>query len=92
MKNCSRFFLLAILFTLCLGVNAFAANKTFTGPGNFSDGTKWTSGTLPGAGDALRINGTCTFDNAASNLAYGSLDIGFGSAGTLNWPVGERTR
>ena len=64
----------------------FGANKTFTGPGNFSDATKW-AGTLPVAGDNLFINGTCTFDNAANNLAYGALSNGNASAGTINWPA-----
>jgi hypothetical protein len=43
---------------------------------------------IPVAGDNLRINGSCTFDNAASNLAYGSLQIGSSIAGTLDWPAG----
>ncbi len=64
----------------------FSADKTFTGPGNFSDATKW-GGSLPVAGDNLFINGTCTFDNAANNLAYGSLSNGNTVAGTINWPV-----
>ncbi len=72
---------------LLLGPAVPAANKTFTGPGNFSDPTKWNSGTLPAAGDNLQINGTCTFDNAAASLVYGNLVVGFTSAGTLNWPV-----
>ena len=74
-----------LILTPCL---VFSANKTFTGPGNFSDNTKWNASALPVAGDNLQINGTCTFDNAANNLVYGTLNIGFGAAGTLNWPVG----
>jgi hypothetical protein len=68
-------------------VYAPAAIKTFTGPGNFSEAARW-GGTLPAAGDTLRINGTCTFDNAAANLAYGPLNVGRATVGTLNWPVG----
>jgi hypothetical protein len=64
----------------------FSVNKTFNGPGNFSDATKW-GGTLPGAGDNLLINGICTFDNAANNLIYGTLIVGNNLIGTLNWPV-----
>lgn len=64
----------------------FSANKTFTGPGNFSDATRW-GGTLPVAGDNLFINGNCIFDNSANNLAYGTLSIGGGSAGELSWPA-----
>jgi len=66
---------------------AFGA-KTFTGPGNFSDSSKWNGNSVPAAGDDLKISGTCTFDNAANNLAYGALDVGSGAAGTLQWPVG----
>src|SRR5689334_563515 len=53
---------------LALPMGAFAANKTFTGPGNFSDNTKWNGNSLPAAGDNLTIKGACTFDNSASNL------------------------
>ena len=71
-----------------IGPYEAAANKTFTGPGNFSDATRWSGGTLPVAGDNLRINGTCTFDNAASSLAYGTLEISRGTAGSsVVWPV-----
>src|SRR4051812_4252615 len=69
-------------------LSADAAARTFTGPGNFSDPTKWDGGvTVPSAGDALTINGACTFDNAASNVLYGALVVGSASAGTLSWPV-----
>src|SRR3712207_1650897 len=78
-------FIIILLFPASL----FAANKTFTGPGSFSDATKWNGGSLPTAGDNLRIRGTCTFDNSASNLQYGSLSLGQGNTtGTLQWPAG----
>jgi hypothetical protein len=66
---------------------AQAVNKTFTGPGNFSDAAKWNGGTRPIPGDNLRINGTCTVDNSAltDNVSYGTLEIGRTSAGTLQW-------
>src|ERR1051326_85073 len=75
------------LCSLLIFAESKAANKTFTGPGNFSDPTKWNSGTLPVAGDNLQLNGSCTFDNAASNLAYGNLIVGFSSSSSLSWPV-----
>ena len=77
-----------LLFALVHGWSANAANKTFAGPGNFSNAALWSGGTLPAVGDNLRINGTCTFDNAAANLAYGTLQVGRAANGTLNWPVG----
>ena len=81
--------LLAVLGLMLSGLEpALAAVKTFTGPGNFSTAALWNGGTLPAAGDSLRINGTCTFDNGAANLAYGTLNVGFGAVGTLNWPAG----
>ena len=67
--------------------SSVAAIKTFTGPGNFSDATKW-GGTLPIANDTLRIDGICTNDNAAANLIYGTLQVGRNANGTLVWPVG----
>ncbi len=84
MKN---IFSLLFIF-LFWGNSAFGATKLFTGPGNFSDATKWNSGSLPGIGDILHINGACTFDNAASNLAYGNLVIGNTAIGSIVWPVG----
>ena len=80
-KRC-LLFLIASMYASFL----FSATRTFTGPGNFSDATKW-AGTLPTAGDNLIINGICTFDNAANNLAYGSLTNGSAVAGTINWPA-----
>jgi hypothetical protein len=80
----------AILVTLALTMTAVpvsAATKTFTGPGNFSDASKW-GGSVPVAGDTLRINGTCTFDDAAANLAYGPLAVGYSSTGSIVWPGG----
>src|SRR5688572_26183021 len=64
-----------------------AAVKTFTGPGVFSDASKWNGGSLPQAGDDLIIIGTCSFDNSASSLEYGNLTAGDnGNTGTLSWP------
>ena len=67
-----------------------AASKTFTGPGNFSDATKWNGGTLPVAADDLTISGICTVDNSATtdNVAYCALIIG----GTLQWAFGGTNR
>ena len=76
-----------ILLFICFSFSfLFSANKTFTGPGNFSDATKW-GGALPVAGDNLFINGVCAFDNAANNLAYGALSNGNLVAGTITWPI-----
>ncbi len=84
-------FLLAagfLLPSLLMPPPARAANKTFTGPGNFSAAANW-GGALPQAGDNLTIVGTCHFDNAAANHAYGTLTLGNGAAtaGTVDWPV-----
>lgn len=86
--SCSRHIILTIAFaiTLCL---SYGAQKTFTGTGNFSDPTKWNGGSLPAAGDDIRIRGTCTFDNSANNYQYGKLTLGVGTtSGTLQWPSG----
>lgn len=87
-----HYYLRALFFIMTFFVMvsiAEAGQKTFTGPGNFSDASKWNGNSLPSAGDDIRIKGTCTFDNAASNLQYGILSIGQGpSLGTLQWPVG----
>ncbi|MBA4312717.1 MAG: hypothetical protein C0417_08815 [Chlorobiaceae bacterium] len=79
---------LASVMLLVASDPVVSANRTFTGPGNFSDATKWSGSSIPNAGDNLWIRGTCTFDNAANSLAYGALDVGHTVAGTLNWPVG----
>jgi hypothetical protein len=78
--------LLITTFVVFTSLQLFAANKTFTGPGNFSDASKW-GGSLPAAGDNLRINGVCTIDNNAGTdgVAYGTIRIGYASAGTIQW-------
>ena len=80
---------LAICLSLVIlfGAAGLSANKTFTGTGNFSNAALW-GGSLPGPGDNLKIDGTCTFDNAASSLAYGNLTLGVNVAGSIVWPVG----
>lgn len=84
MRHKLLFFLLFnLLSSLIIG-----ATKTFTGPGNFSDPTKWNGSILPSAGDDLRINGSCTFDNAANNFVYATLIVGSGTSGSLIWPSG----
>lgn len=66
----------------------FAADKVFTGPGSFSDTTKWNGGTLPTAGQSLQIIGSCSFD-VTTQLAYSSLTLGDGStAGNLSFTSG----
>ncbi|MGH8244842.1 MAG: hypothetical protein ACREUU_00250, partial [Gammaproteobacteria bacterium] len=86
----TRFFLpAAVVFALSVSESALAANKTFTGPGNFSTATLWNGNSLPAVGDNLTIRGACTFDNGASNLAYGTLTLGgAATAGALSWPAG----
>ncbi len=86
--------LVEVLFLVSLlSLNGNAANKTFTGTGNFSNATRW-GGSVPVAGDNLRINGNCTVDNNAStdNVAYGTLEIGRTSAGTLQWATSGTNR
>ena len=60
--------------------------KVCTG-GNMSAGASW-GGSVPVAGDTLRIDGACVADNAFSNLAYGTLEVSRGAAGTVSWPAG----
>ncbi|MBI3365434.1 MAG: hypothetical protein HY033_11045 [Ignavibacteriae bacterium] len=77
-----------LIFTLTIApCIVFGGTKTFSGPGNFSDATKWNSGTLPQAGDNLKINNGCTYD-AATNLSYGSLNLGNPISGQLTFNSG----
>ena len=86
-----------IVFVLSAPISSplLAATKTFTATGTndlFSNRQRWNNGSLPGSGDTLTIIGTCTFDNAAANLSYGSLTLGddFPSTkdGAIVWPAG----
>lgn len=86
-RYCLTWLGLVLSFILISSSNSFAANKTFTGTGSFSDATKWSGGALPLTGDNLIINGICTFDALANNLSYGSLVVGGTVSGTLNWPA-----
>ena len=85
-NRCRIFSVLICIYMLSM--NAKGAIRTFTGPGNFSDATKWAGSILPSAGDDLRIKGACTYDNSANNLVYATLQIGNGVSGSLSWPVG----
>ncbi len=80
-----------VLILLSTSIISLGANKTFTGPGNFSNAALW-GGTLPVAGDNLRINGTCIVDAAASNLVYGMLQVGRTAVGTLSWTAASSTK
>lgn len=88
--------------TLLLTANGLSSNlysewyftdaaKTFTGPGNFSDVSRWTGGGggLPAAGDNITIKGSCVFD-VSTNVLYGDFTLGQGNdSGTITWPAGS---
>lgn len=88
MKRFAKISQIITTLFLIYSLQISGAIKTFTATGNFSDATKWNGSTLPVAGDDLRINANCTFDNLANNLVYGTLNVGFAAAATLQWPVG----
>ncbi len=72
----------------------FATNvNTFTGPGNWSDPSKWSKGVVPTilpAGDYLAINGDCQYDlNTFNNDGF--LEILQGSTLNLTKGVFENT-
>lgn len=81
-------YLLCLLAFWLVSATSFAANKVFTGPGSFSDPSKWNFGTLPAAGDQIRINGTCIFDYPLGT-AFNNLTVGHSVPGTLVWPAGS---
>ncbi len=86
-KNYSIYFLLVVF--LINPFQAFSANKTFTGPGNFSDATKWSGSSLPVSGDDLQIDGSCIFDDTRG-LTFGRLNLGNPSpAGMISWASGS---
>lgn len=85
--------LLTALFVFAAIGISYSVNKTFTGPGDFSNAALWNGGTLPVAGDRLIIMGTCFIDAAMTELAYSDLQVGKGlpdnMAGTIFWPIGS---
>lgn len=85
-----NYFLLLLLVVFLWAFSpCIAANKTFTGPGNFSNPARWSGGTLPLAGDNITIDGTCVFDDTR-NLTYTRLNLGNPNpAGTITWPAGS---
>lgn len=94
MRNNYPFYRYLIAFLLfCFGGGQlFAANKTFSGPGNFSTAARWSGGTLPAAGDDITIDGSCIFDDNRG-LTYGRLILGNPSpAGVITWPIGGTQR
>src|SRR5205823_998247 len=56
------------------GTVTLTAN-TFTGPGSFSDTSKWSANALPAASEDFVIKGSCTFDSGAPTRAYGSMTM-----------------
>jgi len=59
--------------------------KTSTGPGNWSDPTKWTGGTKPAAGDVVSVIHAIALDeDSAQSLAGLLIDTG----GTLTFSAG----
>ncbi|HKR65406.1 MAG TPA: hypothetical protein VJZ00_16860, partial [Thermoanaerobaculia bacterium] len=76
-------------FTSTITANTLAP-AIFTGPGNFSDTSKWSGSALPIASQDFIILNSCTFDNGAPTRAYGDMQIGNGStAGNLTWQSGN---
>jgi hypothetical protein len=62
----------------------------FTGPGSFTDSTKWTGGTMPAAGDSFLILDACTYGNTAPALHYGTVYVGRGAtSGSLLFLAGS---
>ena len=66
------------------------APHVFTGPGDFSDTSKWSGNALPPAGEDFQIVGLCTFDDASPVRAYGDMTLGDGTtSGTVVWEPGN---
>ncbi|MFH1321672.1 MAG: T9SS type A sorting domain-containing protein [Bacteroidota bacterium] len=77
-----------LVFLLCLyySINGYASgsSKTFSGPGNFSETSRW-SPSFPVVGDKLIIINTCTLD-IETNIKYSDLILGAaGNSGTIIW-------
>jgi uncharacterized repeat protein (TIGR01451 family) len=89
-----RLALLHVFVALAIASPAAAAKKTFTGPGSFSDSTKWSASTLPVAGDDLVIINSCTLDNdAAIAYDFGTLALGqFTTTGSITFQSGRVLR
>ena len=69
-------------------VFASTAPHVFTGPGVFSDTSKWSGNALPPASADFQIVGLCTFDDASPVRTYGDMTLGDATtAGTVSWPT-----
>ena len=51
-------------------ITQYWVNRIFTGPGNFSDATKWSGGFVPLNNESIAIVGTCMFDAGANPYRY----------------------
>jgi hypothetical protein len=89
--NVQQNFCFTLIFALLIFIytpNTKGATRTFTGPGHFSQPSKWNGGTLPSAGDNLVIKNACTIDQSVltDNIAYGTLTLGSsGTLGSITW-------
>jgi len=63
---------LILILVTAISIQAFSAEYTFNGPGNFSDASKW-GGSLPGYLGDLTINGECIYDIEISQ--YNSITL-----------------
>jgi len=80
-----KLFVVAFAATVLTSLSA-RADYTFTGPGLFTDTTKWSKGLLPtnSVSDNIRMKGHCGATNVAERLEGGKwCHIGYG--GTASW-------
>jgi len=84
MKQLLKGILSISILLMCTTISE-AATRTFTGPGFFSDPTKWDGGTtLPAAGDDIQIFGTCNMV-VSTGLVYGGTYIN-DNGSIVTWP------
>ena len=57
-------------------ITQYWVNRIFTGPGNFSDATKWSGGFVPLNNESIAIVGACTFDAGANPYRYVQTYLG----------------
>jgi hypothetical protein len=55
------------------------STHTFTGTGNFTDTARWSSATVPAAGEDFIIAGACTIDSALGSV-YGNAHVNAGGS------------
>jgi hypothetical protein len=69
LKKCLNYFIALLFLCLIISEKSFAIPKVFSSAGNWSNAALWSPVGVPGNGDGVTINATCTVDVATAIIS-----------------------